>query len=68
THFVDEPSQQLAAELKKLTIARKHKAFHPDTEAHRKFLLAQLNKAKELQSQHPFLNLLDELAYFAGKH
>lgn len=68
THFVDEPAQYLAAELKKLTIARRHKAFHPDTEAHQKFLASQLSKAQELQSQHPFLNLSDELAYFAGKH
>lgn len=68
SHFVDEPSRQLAGELRKLSIARRHKAFHPDTEAHRKFLASQLSKAQELQSQYPFLNLSDELEYFSGKH
>lgn len=68
THFVDEPGQQLAAELRKLSIARRHKAFHPDTEAHKKFLESQLSKAKELQVQYPFLDLKDELDYFSGKH
>jgi hypothetical protein len=67
THFVDEPSQLLAAELKKLTIARRHKPFHPDTEAHQRFLQSQLAKAQELQSQFPFLDLEDELKYFSGK-
>ena len=67
THFVDEPSQQLAAELKKLSIARRHKPFHPQTEAHQKFLQSQLLKAQELQSQFPFLDLSDELNYFSGK-
>lgn len=66
SHFVDEPSQQLAAELKKLSIARRHKAFHPETEAHQKFLAAQAAKVRELQSQHPFLDLSDELTYFTG--
>ena len=68
THFVDEPSQQLAAELRKLAIARRHKAFHPQTEAHQKFLQSQFVKAQELQSQYPFLDLSDELKYFSGKY
>lgn len=68
SHFVDTPSQQLAAELKKLSIARRHKPFHPETEAHRKFLQLQLLKAQELKSQYPFLDLSDELAFFSGKH
>lgn len=67
TNFVDEPSQQLAAGLKKLSIARRHKAFHPQTEAHQKFLQSQLIKAKELQAQYPFLDLKEELKYFSGK-
>lgn len=66
THFVDEPSQQLAAELRKLAIARRHKPFHPQTDAHRKFLQSQLAKAQELQAQYPFLDLSDELNYFSG--
>lgn len=67
TNFVDEPSQQLAAELRKLAIARRHKPFHPQTEAHQKFLQSQLIKAQELQAQYRFLDLSDELNYFSGK-
>lgn len=63
-HFTDAESQQLAAEVQKIVIARKHKAFHPATEAHKRFLKTHLDKAKELQNKYPFLNLQEEIAYF----
>ena len=63
-HFTDAESQQVAAEVQKIVIARKHKAFHPATEAHKKFLKAHLDKAKELQEKYPFLNLQEEIEYF----
>lgn len=63
-HFTDAESQQLAAEVQKIVIARKHKAFHPATEAHKKFLKAHLDKAKELQEKYPFLDLREEIEYF----
>lgn len=66
-HFVDEPSRQLAAQLQKLLIARRHKAFHPATEAHRQFLQAHYEKARELQQQYPFLQLGEELDYFSAQ-
>ena len=30
-HFIDEPSRQIMEEVKKIAIARKHKAFQPST-------------------------------------
>lgn len=66
SQFVDEPSRQLAAQVQKIMIARKHKAFHPATEAHKKFLQAHYEKTRELQEQYPFLRLHEELDYFAG--
>lgn len=63
-HFTDAESQQLAAEVQKIVIARRHKPFHPATEAHRKFLKAHLDKARELQDKYPFLELQEEIAYF----
>lgn len=63
-HFTDAESQQVAAEVQKIVIARKHKAFHPATEAHRKFLKSHLDKAKELQAKYPFLKLQEEIDYF----
>jgi hypothetical protein len=61
---IDEPSRQLMEEVKKIVIARKHKAFQPSTHAHRQFLLLHLEKAKDLQKRYPFLNLDEELVYF----
>ena len=62
--FIDEQSQQLMDEIKKIVIARKHKAFQPETNAHRAFLKTHLEKTKELQSKFSFLDLSDEINYF----
>ena len=64
-HFIDESSQTLMQEIKKIVTARKHKPFQPSTNAHKQFLLAHLDKAKALQQQYPFLDLKYELQYFA---
>lgn len=64
-HFVDEESRSLMQELEKIVIARKHRPFHPGTEAHRQFLQQQLSKTKEIQSRFPSLDLIDELNYFS---
>lgn len=61
---IDEQSQQLMQEVKKIVIARKHKAFQPETKAHRQFLMSHFEKAKELQGKYPFLDLKEELKYF----
>ena len=62
--FIDEQSQQLMEEIKKIVIARKHKAFQPETNAHKTFLKAHLEKAKELQLKFPFIDLKEEIEYF----
>ena len=63
-NFIDEESQQLMEEIKKIVIARKHKAFQPETNAHKVFLKTHLDKTKELQSKYSFLDLNDEINYF----
>ncbi len=65
-HCIDEPSQQLMEEVKKIVTARKHKAFQPSTEAHKQFLKTHAEKAKELMKQYPFLDLQTELTYFTS--
>ena len=62
--FIDEQSQQLMEEIKKIVIARKHKAFQPETNAHKTFLKTHLEKTKELQSKFSFLDLKEEIEYF----
>jgi hypothetical protein len=64
--FIDEQSQQLMEEIKKIVIARKHKAFQPDTNAHKTFLKTHLEKTKELQKKFSFLDLDEEINYFTS--
>jgi hypothetical protein len=61
---IDEASQELMQEIKKIIIARKHKAFQPDTNAHKQFLLSHLEKTKVLQEKYSFLDFKEELEYF----
>jgi hypothetical protein len=62
--FIDEPTQKLMQEVKSIMIARKHKAFQPDTAAHKQFLKAFFEKTKVLKEKYPFLNLNEEMKYF----
>lgn len=62
---IDEQSKKLMKEVKSIVIARKHKAFQPETKAHQQFLASHFEKVKELQAKHPFLDLKEELVYFS---
>jgi hypothetical protein len=61
---IDDGTKLLMEEVKKIVIARKHKPFQPDTNAHRQFLKIHFEKAKELQEKYPFLDMKEELDYF----
>jgi len=63
--FMSAETNKLNEELRKLQIARKHRAAFPETAAHSAFLKAHLEKVKALQQQYPFLNLSEEIAYFS---
>ncbi len=65
-NFIDEESQELMDEIRKIVIARKHKAFQPETNAHKAFLKTHLEKSKELQAKYSFLDLTEEINYFAS--
>jgi GSCFA family len=65
TSCLDDEARQLMDELKKLSIARRHKPFQPTTEAHKQFLKISAERTKELQKKYPFLNLEEELRYFS---
>jgi len=62
----DAGTRQIMEEVKKLVIAARHKPFQPGTQAHKNFLAAQLQKAKDLHQKYPFLPLENELHYFAS--
>jgi hypothetical protein len=63
-YYIDEPSRLLMEEVKKIVIARKHRPFQPDTNAHRQFLQTYLDRTIELQHRYPYLDLREELTYF----
>ncbi len=62
---MEEETRQLMQEVKNIVIARKHKAFQPETKAHQQFLITYFEKTKALQEKNPFLNLKEELVYFS---
>lgn len=62
---LDDEATQIMEELKKISIARKHKPFQPATNAHKQFLKSYADKTRELQSKYPFLDLKEELDHFS---
>lgn len=62
--FIDADSQALMEEIRKIIIARRHKPFQPDTQSHKAFLKAHLQKVLQLKEKHPYLHLEEEAAYF----
>jgi len=63
---IDPATRTVMEEVRKLMIARRHRAFQPATQAHQQFLKNHWEKASQLQAQHPYLHLQEELDYFAG--
>jgi GSCFA family len=64
-HCIDPTSRDLATAVQQIVTARKHKAFQPETEAHKKFLKIHADKTRQLMAQYPFLDLNEELNYFS---
>jgi hypothetical protein len=64
-HYISKDSQAIMAEVKKIVTARRHKAFQPATQAHKRFLEDHLQKTEDLARRYPFLDLTGELTYFS---
>lgn len=67
-HYVNDDSITLSKEIERIIIARKHKPFQPDTEAHKNFLKLHAGKTKTLIENYPFLSLQEELEFFEQGH
>jgi hypothetical protein len=63
TCFENE-TRAVMEDVKKIMIAKKHKAFQPSTKAHKDFLKTYAARTGEMLRDYPFLDLADELAYF----
>jgi hypothetical protein len=64
---IDEESRHMIKEIEPIVVARKHKAFQPETRAHQQFLKEHLQKAKTLQKKYSFLDFEEEIGYFGGR-
>lgn len=60
----NESTKQLMEEIKKITTAKKHKPFNPQSQLHKKFLEQQVEKIKRLQVEHAYIDFSGELNYF----
>lgn len=67
-HYVNESSVSLSKEIEKIVIAKKHKPFQPDTDAHKNFLKLHAERTKTLMNNYPFLSLQEELDFFGQGH
>lgn len=63
-NFMSNETISITEELRKLSIARKHKAQHPQTNAHQAFLKMYHQKTKALQSRYPQIDFSEELIFF----
>jgi len=63
-HYVSPESRLLAEEIRKLQSSYKHRALHPETDAHRRFLEEQYARTLELAGKYPFLDFKTELQHF----
>lgn len=62
---MDERTKTLIDEIHSINLAYQHKAFHPTSDQHQKFLLSFHQKALRMQESYPFLNLQKEIRYFS---
>lgn len=65
---MNKETQETAAKFKKLSIAKKHKAFNPNSEQHKKFLKSHYEQTLEYSKQFPQLSFSEELQYFSQQN
>lgn len=62
--FIHPDAHPVMEQVQQIYLARKHKAFQPETSAHRAFLESSAAKVKALQLKYPYLDLAEESDYF----
>ncbi|MES2005052.1 MAG: GSCFA domain-containing protein [Bacteroidota bacterium] len=63
---MSEETRNLMKEIAEINLAFQHKPFNPVTSQHLQFLKSYENKTKILQEKYPYLDLMNELAYFSS--
>lgn len=64
TVLMDEESENFIGEIEKLKAAKAHRPFNENSNAHQKFLTAQLGKVRQLSEQYPSKDFSTYLQYF----
>lgn len=67
-HFIDPAIYPLMEQVHQVMMARRHKAFQPETMAHRNFLQTYAERIRHLQENHPYLDFAEEATYFAAEN
>lgn len=62
--FFEKGTLNLSEKIMKIIKASEHKAFHPNTEQYKKFLLYNLKEIGELTINFPYLNFKNEKNHF----
>ena len=62
--IIDEQSQSILNEIKKLIQAAKHKPFYPNSQSYKQFKEKFMEQTKKLRKQYPFLSLNEFEKYF----
>ena len=65
--FIDEESQAMMEEIKKIVTAYRHKPFQPATEAHQNFLKTYKERATQFMQKYPHVDFAEEVKYFAKR-
>lgn len=65
--YIAKKEQPIVKEIEKIIAAKNHRPFHAGTDAHVIFKYTHLQKAKQLQASHPYINLDEEISYFSGQ-
>ena len=64
--LIDDESRIIMKQLLSIHHAKNHRPLHPGTEQHKQFLTTMFEKTKLFSEQYPFLNMEEELNYFAS--
>ena len=62
--IIDDASKALMKDVSSVMNARNHKAFNPNSEQHKKFLQANIDKIMVLNRSNPEIDFEEELNYF----
>ncbi|ULQ54268.1 GSCFA domain-containing protein [Flavihumibacter fluvii] len=63
-HYINPAAYPIMEQVQQILMARKHKAFQPETQAHRNFLHTYAEKIRQMQVNYPYLDFAEEGAYF----